>query len=104
MYTHFRGSPFQFTGVVQDDGIIQDLTNCVLLASVFDKAGVNKYGDLSINIISPVQGLVEVTYPDTSSWPVGIARVDFTLQLPDNSAPLASPPDFFRIAQSPMIG
>lgn len=104
MYTHFRGSPFQFTGVVQDDGVIQDLTNCVLLASVFDKPGINKYGDLNINIIDPLQGLVEISYPDTTGWPVGMARIDFTLQLPLNPAPLISPPDFFRIAQSPMVG
>ena len=104
MYTHYRGTPFQFTGVLQDDGIVQDLTNCVLLASVFDKPGQNKYGDLNINVIDPIQGLVEVSYPDTSSWPVGIARIDFTLQIPENDKPLATPPDFFRIAQTPMIG
>ena len=104
MYTHFRGTPFQFTGVLQDDGVVQDLTGCVLQASVFDKPGLNLYGALTCQIIDAVNGLVEVSYPDTSSWPVGNARVDFTLTIPTQTQPIASPPDYFRIAQSPMVG
>lgn len=104
MYTHFRGSIFQFTGILQDDGVVQDLTDCILQASVFDKQGVNKYGDLNINVVDPKDGLVEVTYPDTSGWPVGIARIDWTLLVPSNDKPIASPPTLFRIAQTPMLG
>jgi hypothetical protein len=103
MYTHFRGTTFQFTGQMQDDGVVQDLTDCILLASVFDPQGISKYGDLSVLYVDRLLGIVELHYPDTSTWPVGKARIDFTLQLA-NGETVASPPDFFRVAQTPMIG
>lgn len=101
MYTHFRGSTFQFIGQLQDDGVVQDLTNCTLQASVFDPLGVTLYGALTITPINLQQGTVTISYPDTSLWPVGKARIDFRLYLPTGENVL-SPPDWFRVAESPL--
>lgn len=104
MYTHFRGTTFQFVGQLQNDGVAQDLTNVASLnISVFDKPGVNVFGQLTVNIIQATTGLIDVSYPDTSNWPVGLARIDATLTLTDGTI-VASEPDYFRIAQSPMVG
>ena len=108
MYTHYRGSTFAFTGQLQNDGIPVDLTGggvnpATLTASVFDKAGVNLYGNLVVTPIIPAQGVVTVTYPDTSTWPVGIARMDALLTFQDGTV-IASDPDYIRIAQTPLVG
>lgn len=103
MYTHYRGTTFQFMGQMQDDGVVQDLTNCILTMRVSDPTGDNLIGQLMISIIDPIQGFVSVSYPDTSTWPVGKARIDMTL-VTGAGETLASPPEPFRIAQSPIIG
>lgn len=103
MYTHFRGTTFQFVGQLQDDGVVQDLTNCILTMAIFDPSGENLYGNLIVSVIDAPIGLVTASYPDTSGWPVGKARLDMTLTTAVGEV-LASPPEPFRIAQSPLIG
>jgi hypothetical protein len=103
MYTHFRGTTFQFIGAVADDAVPQDLTNCTLLANVYDPEGVTLYGALKISVLDAKNGLATISYPDTSKWPVGKARIDFKLSFA-NGETVASPPDWFRVAQSPIIG
>lgn len=103
MYTHFRGTTFQFTGQMQDDGDTLDLTTGTLAAKVFDPSGTNLYGSLIITVVDAVNGLVQMSYPDTSAWPVGKARIDATFA-PSSGELIASPPEWFRIAQTPMIG
>jgi hypothetical protein len=108
MYTHYRGTTFSFTGQLQNDGVPVDLTGggtnpCVLTANVFDKAGVNLYGNLVVTAVIPTQGIVNITYADTSEWPVGIARMDSLLTYSDGTT-IASDPDYMRIAQTPMVG
>lgn len=103
MYTHFRGTVFQFAGQLQDDGVVQDLTDAVVAASVFDPGGTILYGALTVTYIDRPTGLIQVGYPDTSAWPVGKARVDFTLTTALGEL-IAAPPDVFRVAQTPMIG
>jgi hypothetical protein len=102
MYTHYRGTTFQFAGVLQNNGVAQDLTNGTLVAKVFDKTATNLYGTLTVTVLDPVNGLVTLSYPNTGSWPVGNARMDCTLTLP-NGTLLASDPEFFRIAQNPVV-
>lgn len=102
MYTHYRGTTFAFTGQIQNDGIPVDLTSATLTASVFDKAGVNLYGNLVVTKVIPAQGVVNLTFPSTSLWPVGIARLDALITFADNTT-LASDPDYLRIAQTPMV-
>jgi len=103
MYTHFRGTTFQFIGQMQDDGVPVDLTNYTLQANVYDPSGMTLYGKMTITPVDLTNGLITLSYPDTSQWPVGKARIDFTLFFP-NGEFTASPPDWFRIAQSPMVG
>lgn len=105
MYTYYRGTPFQFAGQMQDDGVVQDLTNATVQATCFDPTGTVVHGVLTCAVIGdPKQGLVSVSYPDTTAWPVGKARVDFLLFMPNNNGqPIASDPAYFRIAQSPML-
>jgi|SRR5215469_777327 len=103
MYTHFRGTTFQFIGQMQEDGVPVDLTGCTLVANVFDPSGLNLYGKMIISPVDLTQGLITLSYPDTSQWPVGKARIDFVLYFA-NGEETASPPDWFRVAQSPMIG
>lgn len=102
MYTHYRGTTFQFIGVLQNNGVPQDLSAGTLVAKVFDKTGTILYGTLTITPLDPVNGLITLSYPDTSAWPVGNARMDCTLSLPNNTF-LASGPEFFRIAQNPVV-
>lgn len=106
MYTFYRGTNFQFAGQVQDDGIVQDLTNATLEGKVFDPTGQTLFGALSCNVLGdPTLGVVNISYSgDTTLWPVGKARVDFLLFLPNNANPIAADPIPFRIAQTPMIG
>jgi hypothetical protein len=103
MYTHYRGTTFAFTGQLQNDGVAVDLSNATLTAKMFDKLGVNLYANLVVTPIIPLQGVVTVTFPDTSEWPVGIARMDCLLTFQDGTD-LASDPDYLRIAQTPMVG
>lgn len=103
MYTHFRGTTFQFIGQMQDDGVAMDLTNCTLQATVFDPSGTVTYGILVIAPVDLPNGLIDISYPDTSQWPVGKARIDFRLWL-STGEDIASPPDWFRVAQSPLVG
>jgi len=102
MYTHYRGTTFAFTGQLQNDGVPVDVTNATLTASVFDKAGVNLYGHLVVTKVIPAQGVVNLTFPSTALWPVGIARLDALIVFADNTT-LASDPDYLRIAQTPMV-
>jgi hypothetical protein len=102
MYTHFRGTTFQFIGQLQDDGVPQDLSNCTLVANVYDPSGVTLYGTLTVQAIDLVNGLVGLSFPDTSVWPVGKARIDFVLWF-QNGENVASPPDWFKVAQSPIL-
>jgi hypothetical protein len=102
MYTHFRGSTFQFIGQLQDDGVPQDMTNCTLQANVYDPSGTNLYGTLVIGEVDFTQGLVTISYPDTSKWPVGKARIDFRYWNA-NGDNIISPPDWFRVAESPLV-
>jgi hypothetical protein len=101
MYTHFRGSTFQFIGQMQDDGVPYDLTNCTLQASVYGSWGNTLFGALTVDVFNPTQGMATISYPDTSGWPVGKARIDFMLYTA-NGETIMSPPDWFRIAESPL--
>jgi hypothetical protein len=60
------------------------------------------YGALTITEVDFTQGLATFSYPDTSQWPVGKARIDFRLYIPSGENVL-SPPDWFRIAESPLV-
>jgi hypothetical protein len=102
MYTYFRGTTFQFAGALQDNGVPQDLTGASIAISVFDKPGVNLLGTLSVVVQDAVNGLVTVSYGDTSAWPVGIARIDALITFATGQT-IASEPDYFRVAQTPMV-
>lgn len=103
MYTHFRGTTFQFTGQFQDDGVAQDLTNCTVAANVYDQSGTVLYGALNVTFVDTPNGIIAVSFPNTSAWPVGKARIDCLMTLA-NGEIIASSPDVFRIAQTPIIG
>lgn len=104
MYTHIRGTTFQFIGQMQNDGVVQDLTGATLVAKVYDETGVTFYGNLAVTIENPsTAGLAALTYPNTLPWPVGKARMDMVLTLP-NSQVVASKPIWFRIEQNPILG
>ena len=107
MYSFYRGTPFNFVAQVQDDGVIQDLTNASLQANVYDPTGTTVIATLTCTVLAPAtNGIVNISAPGpTTNWPIGKARVDFLLYLPNNNGlPLASDPVPFRIAQAPMIG
>lgn len=103
MYTHFRGTTFQFVGQMQNDGTPQDLTNCTLTANVYDPLGETLYGALTVAVLAASNGIVTLSYPNTSTWTIGKARIDALLQFP-NGETVASDPIWFRIAQTPIIG
>lgn len=102
MYTHYRGTTFQFVGQFQNDGDVQDLTGCSLAANVYNKKGDNLYGQLTVTIIAAASGIVQLSFPDTSAWSVGVARIDCLLTLLDGTT-VASDPDYFRVAETPMV-
>jgi hypothetical protein len=106
MYVFYRGTNFNFAGQMQDDGLVQDLTNASVLGTVFDPTGTITYGVLTCTVIgNPTLGIINVSYSgDTTLWPVGKARIDFLLNMPNVPDPIASDPVYFRIAQTPMIG
>lgn len=106
MYTFYRGTLFQFSGQLQDDGVVQDLTGATISGTVFDVTGVTPYASVQCAIAgNPTLGVITVSYSgDTTLWPVGKARIDFLLNLPNNPNPIASDPCYFRVAQTPMIG
>lgn len=103
MYTHFRGTTFQFTGQLQDDGVAQPLTNATVAANVYDPSGTILYGALTVTFVDTLLGILDLSFPDTSAWPVGKARIDFLMTLSTGEV-IASAPDIFRVAQTPMIG
>lgn len=106
MYSFYRGTTFQFIGQVQDDGIVQDLTNATFQARVSDETGDNVYGNPIVTVVAPATaGIVQVSYTgNTLIWPVGKARIDFIANLPNNPNPIASGPTYFRILQNPILG
>lgn len=106
MYSFYRGTNFNFAGQFQNDGAVQDLTGAILTGKVFDPTGTIVIAPLTCAVIGdPKLGVVSVTFSgDTTLWPVGKARIDFLLNLPNNAEPIASDPIWFRIAQTPMIG
>lgn len=106
MYTFYRGTNFQFTGTVQNNGIAQDLTGASIQASVYDPTATINYATLTCTITGdPKAGLLSVSYSgNTIAWPVGLAKIFFLLNLPNNSKPIAADPVEFRIAQTPLIG
>lgn len=105
MYTHYRGTPFQFAGAVYNNGAPMDLTGATVTATVFDPTGTTAYGQLTCTVSNPANlGVVTLAYGNTSNWPVGKARLDMLIYLPNNNGqPLASDPCQFRIAQTPML-
>lgn len=103
MYTHFRGSTFQFIGQLTDDGVPQDMTNATIVANVYDPSGTILYGNLTVTTVQLTNGTMIFSYPDTSNWPVGKARIDFQITFAGGETAL-SPPDWFRVAQSPIVG
>jgi hypothetical protein len=110
MYTHIRGSTFSFIGQMQNDGVVQDLTNATLVANVYDETGTILYGNLTVVILTPTtDGLVNISYANTLPWPVGRARIDCVLTIPNpvSGQPanvIASDPVWFRIKQNPILG
>lgn len=102
MWTHYRGTTFQLSGQLQDNGVAQNLTGCTLVAKVFDRLGNAVIATLNVTILDPVNGLVMIAFPDTSMWPIGNARIDMTLTLPNNTL-IASDPDYFRIGTNPIV-
>ena len=102
MWTHYRGTTFQLSGQLQDNGVAQNLTGCTLVAKVFDKSGNTLIAPLNMTILDPVNGLIMLAFPNTSTWPVGNARVDMTLTLA-NGTLIASDPDYFRIGTNPIV-
>jgi hypothetical protein len=104
MYTHYRGTTFQFVGSLQNNGLVQDLTNANVIANVYDRTGTVLIANLLVTILNPATGgLLGISYPNTAAWPVGIARIDIVLTL-NNGQEVASDPVFFRVAQTPVIG
>jgi len=104
MYTHYRGTTFQFAGQVQNEGKVQDLTGCTITANVYNRAGTVLIGALAVDILQPTLGVISVGYPQgTGNWPVGSARIDALFTFSDGST-LASDPDYFRILQTPVVG
>lgn len=103
MYTHYRGTTFQFIGQFQDDGVNQDLTGATLTCEVFDALGQTLIATLVVNVLDASKGLVTVSYPNTSTWPVGKARLDSKILFQTGQL-IASDPEYFRIAQTPVVG
>jgi len=103
MYGHYRGTTFQFSGQMQNSGNLQSLLGCQLNVSVFDTTGVTLIGTLTVNITDAENGYFTLSYPDTSQWPVGKARMDAVIAFSDGTT-VASDPEYFRILQSPLVG
>jgi hypothetical protein len=104
MYSYYRGTVFQFVGQVQDDGVVQNLTGATLQAQVSDMNN-NLIANPTVTVTNAVGGIVSVTVTgSTITWPLGKARIDFLLTLPNNALPIASDPAFFRIINTPMLG
>jgi hypothetical protein len=104
MYVHYRGTTFQFVGSLQNDGAAQDLTNATVIANVYDPTGTTLIANLTTTILDPATGgLLGISYPNTSAWPVGKARIDVVITL-NNGQEVASDPCWFRIAQNPVLG
>lgn len=104
MYTHYRGTTFQFIGQMQNDGVVLDLTNATIIAAVYDQGGVNVIGNLTVQISDPVNGMVILLFPSgTGDWPVGKVRLECEITMGDGTN-VASDPEYFRVAQSPIIG
>lgn len=106
MYTYIRGTLFQFAGQMQNDGVVQDLTNATLSANLYDETGTTLISALTVTVIGdPTQGMVQLGYSgNTLLWPTGKAACFFLLQLPNNAEPLASEPMYLRIGMTPMLG
>lgn len=106
MYKFVRGTTFQFAGVVQNDGVVQDLTNATIQASIYDQTGTILIATLTCTVLTPASlGAISLTYNgSTSHWPPGKAQLLFLLNLPNNPNPLPSDPCYLRIEQNPMIG
>ncbi len=103
MYTHYRGTTFQFVGSLQNDGVPQDLTNAAIAAQVYDPTGTILIANLTATVLTPATGgILAISYPSTIAWPVGKARMDVVITL-NNGQIIASDPSWFRIAQTPVI-
>lgn len=103
MYKHIRGSTFQFVGQFQNQGLVQNLTGFTIRAAIYDPTGTNLYGVLTVTILDAVNGIVLLTYPNTSAWPVGKARMDMTMEV-ENEQIVGGDPAYFRIGQNPLVG
>lgn len=104
MYTHYRGTTFQFIGQLQNDGVVLDLSNATVIAAVYDQGGVQLIANLVVQISDPVNGIVIIKYPTgTGDWPVGKVRLESEITFGDGTN-VASDPEYFRVAQSPLVG
>jgi hypothetical protein len=105
MYRYVRGTPFQFAGQVQDDGVPMDLTGATITANMYDQTGTILIASLVVTILEATEGMLSVTFPtSTITWPLGKAQMFFLMNIPNNNGPIVSDPAYLRIEQNPMIG
>lgn len=102
MYTHIRGSTFQFIGQFQNNGVVQDLTGFIIQAAVYDMTGTVLIGTLTVTIADPVNGIVILTFNDTGAWPIGKAMLVMQMQF-EGQQIIGGNPAYFRIGQNPMV-
>jgi len=103
MLTVYRSATFQLSGGLQFDGVPYDFTGWGLLANVYNTNGTVLIANLTVNWIDQTKGLLTLSYPDTSAWPVGKARIDVQATAA-NGEIILSPPEYFRIGESPITG
>jgi hypothetical protein len=101
MWQFVQGSTFQVVGNFQLDGDTQDMTNWSVVAQIHDSTGKTLIANLTPTWLDPTTGLLQLAGGDSSSWPVGKARIDLAVRDPSGNQ-YVSQPDFFRVIDTPL--
>lgn len=101
MWQFVQGSTFQVVGAFQLDGAAVDMTNWSVTAQIHDATGTTLIANLTPTWIDPVNGLLQLNGGDSSSWPVGKARIDVAVRDPSGNQ-YVSMADFFRVIDTPL--
>lgn len=67
---HKRGDTFRMQGTVKIGGEVQDITSWSIVSQIRDEANPEFEVDLDVTVIDAVNGLYEISYTDTSAWPI----------------------------------
>lgn len=103
MIDFIRGGTFNLTGYFQLNGAPADFTGWALSASLYNATGTTLIANLNCTWVNPLTGAINVSYGDTSAWPVGKARIDTKVTDPQGNI-VFGPPSFIRIGESPLGG